>query len=253
VAGTGVAGNGSAGVAGTGVAGNGSAGTGGHAAGGGTAGTGSAGTTGAAGTGGTGGVPVTCMNVCTSGATQCASGTTLQTCGAAMSGCTAFSAPTTCSTGLVCERFVPAACADPSWAEWPMPNSQDFTVVLPNLEGYTDNKDGTISDKVTSLMWQQTVSAPTYTWAAAVAYCQTLALGAHADWRLPAIIELVSIVDDGLYNPSLNFIFSGVPFADFWSSTTVPASPPMAREVNFGGGETAFLPLSSMLAVRCVR
>jgi hypothetical protein len=53
-----------------------------------------------------------------------------------------------------------------------MPNSQvDVTAGAPNLESYTDNGDGTVTDNVTGLMWQQAVPATTYTWANAVAYC----------------------------------------------------------------------------------
>ena len=39
-----------------------------------------------------------------------------------------------------------------------MPNDRvDVTAGAPNLESYTDNKDGTVTDNLTGLMWQQTV------------------------------------------------------------------------------------------------
>jgi len=104
----------------------------------------------------------------------------------------------------VCERYPPAACLDPTWAEWPMPSDQvDVTAGAPNLESYTDNGDGTVTDNVTGLMWQQVVSTTTYNWAQALAYCPKLTLAGHSDWRLPSRIELVSIVDLG--------VTSGVP------------------------------------------
>jgi len=125
-------------------------------------------------------------------------GTTSPAGGTTANGCS------TCSIGLVCERY-DNACLDPAWAEWPMPNSQaDVTAGAPNLESYTDNGDGTVTDNVTGLMWQQVVPSATYTWANAVAYCPTLALAGHSSWRLPSRIELESIVDFGQSSPSIN-------------------------------------------------
>lgn len=162
-----------------------------------------------------------CTNACASGATQCLSRMSLQTCAVEANGCTA-STTTTCAAGLVCERYSPAACLDPAWAEWPMPNSQaDVTAGAPNLEAYTDNGDGTVTDNVTDLMWQQTGTTAAYPWASAVAYCQTLILHGRSDWRLPSIIELYSLVDVGRANPpTINVtFFPAMAPNKFWSST----------------------------------
>ncbi len=134
---------------------------------------------------GTAGSASCCTNACTTGATQCLSGTTLQTC--ALSGaCTALTS-SPCGSGLVCERFAPAACADPNWAAWPMPNSvPDVAAGAPNAQGYTANGDGTVTDKVTGLMWQQGTQSAT--WSQAPAACRALALGGYSDWRLPTKI-----------------------------------------------------------------
>jgi hypothetical protein len=137
-----------------------------------------------------------------------------------------------------------------------MPNSQaDVTAGAPNLESYTDNGDGTVTDNVTGLMWQKAVSATaTYTWAQAVAYCPTLILAGHGDWRLPSVIELVSIVDVGQSNLSINGIyFPNTPSTWFWSSSPVAGSPSGAWYVNFYGGRTSNVDVSNALYVRCVR
>ena len=92
-----------------------------------------------------------------------------------------------------------------AWAEWPMPNGPaDVTAGAPNPESYTDNGDGTVTDNVTGLMWQQAEPAigNIETWDNAVAHCQSLTLAGHSDWRLPSRIELVSIVDLGQSEPS---------------------------------------------------
>jgi hypothetical protein len=165
----------------------------------------------------------------------------------------------TCSAGLVCERYPPAVCADPNWAEWPVPNSQvDVTAGAPNLESYTDNGDGTVTDNVTGLMWQQVVAATKYAWADAVAYCPTLTLAGHSDWRLPSVIELLSIVDLGQSDsPLVHTInptyFPSTPSDDFWSASLLAGSSSNAWHVSFDDGSTNNDHVYYTNDVRCVR
>jgi hypothetical protein len=63
---------------------------------------------------------------------------------------------------------------------------------------------GTVFDRMTDLMWQRSASGTTYTNAAAVAACKASKLGGYADWRLPTVIELVSIVDYTATSPSVD-------------------------------------------------
>ena len=58
---------------------------------------------------------------------------------------------------------------------------------------YTDNKDGTVTDNVTGLVWQQAVS-PKMTWDEAVAGAAAFRLAGRSDWRLPTIKELYSLI-----------------------------------------------------------
>ncbi len=104
-----------------------------------------------------------------------------------------------------------------------MPNGPvDVAAGAPNPESYTDNGDGTVTDNVTGLMWQQEVPG-TYTWEGAMAYCPKLTLANHSGWRLPSLIELVSIVDPSVQNPSINStVFPHTPATYFWSSTPLP-------------------------------
>ena len=231
------------GSGGAGGSGGSSGGSGGTVASGGVVLTGGIVGTGGVGTGGT-------TAACQESATQC-SGNGLQTCTDGH-----WNAAVACSAKLVCERYPPTTCADPSWAEWPMPNDQvDVTAGAPNLESYTDNHDGTVTDNVTGLMWQQAVSTTTYTWAQAVAYCPTLSLASHSDWRLPSRIELVSIVDLGVTSgASINATyFPSTPTSSFWSSSPLAGSSSFAWVVFFNYGSTPFGDVSSTFPVRCVR
>lgn len=68
---------------------------------------------------------------------------------------------------------------------------------------YTDNKDGTITDNNTGLMWQKTTDtngdgkitvADKMTYDQAQAYAKKLTLAGHSDWRVPSIKELYSLM-----------------------------------------------------------
>jgi len=63
------------------------------------------------------------------------------------------------------------------------------------VNAFFDRGDGTVADESTGLTWQQGDSEQTLTWSAALAYCESLAVGGHDDWRLPNAKELQSIVD----------------------------------------------------------
>jgi len=95
---------------------------------------------------------------------------------------------------------------------------------------YVDYDDGTIGDKRTGLVWQQSTVdmnddgriAPgddKIKWQTALNYCESLSLAGRSDWRLPNIRELLSIVDITRYLPSIDPIFNSSN-GGHWSSTT---------------------------------
>ena len=82
-----------------------------------------------------------------------------------------------------------------------------------NQPSYTDNGDGTITDSVTGLMWQQDPGEK-MTYDQAVAGATNLTLAGYSDWRLPSIKELYSLIQfDGL-DPSGPASTDLVPFID---------------------------------------
>ncbi len=58
---------------------------------------------------------------------------------------------------------------------------------------YTDNGDGTVTDNVTGLMWQQTMDSK-MTFDEAIEYANSSNIGGYDDWRMPTIKELFSLI-----------------------------------------------------------
>lgn len=95
---------------------------------------------------------------------------------------------------------------------------------------YVDNQNGTVTDKLTGLIWLKNASCFTPTiWASALADVNQLASGScgltdgsmAGQWRLPNIVELESMVDVSANKPAVT---SGSPFTNvsngiYWSST----------------------------------
>jgi len=84
---------------------------------------------------------------------------------------------------------------------------------------FIDNGDGTITEKVTRLMWVKdpsqipgglwgTPGIPVrMTWSNAIINCEALNYAGYSDWRLPNVTELESIVDYGRYSPAIDTLF----------------------------------------------
>lgn len=66
--------------------------------------------------------------------------------------------------------------------------------IIGNQARYQDNGDGTVTDLVTGLMWQEDPGEK-MTYSQAVAGASSLDLAGYSDWRLPSIKELYSLID----------------------------------------------------------
>ena len=128
----------------------------------------------------------------------------------------------------------------------------DYTI---NPPSYTDNGDGTVTDNVTSLMWQQEDDDTRRTWDEACSYCDDLALAGHSDWRLPSKKELMGIVDYGTGSPTIDTTyFLGTNVSYYWSSTTYANNSSYAWSVHFNVGIVNYYYNKSWYYyVRCVR
>lgn len=84
-----------------------------------------------------------------------------------------------------------------------------------NQASYTNNGDGTITDNITGLMWQKSMSY--MEWKDAAANAAADRTGGHSDWRVPTIKELYSLIDfngnQGSGNPESNIVpTDAIPF-----------------------------------------
>lgn len=66
-----------------------------------------------------------------------------------------------------------------------------------------DNNDGTVSDDLTGLMWQQD-TGPLSNFDDASSYCNQLDLGGFDDWEVPSVWELSTIVDFSTISPAVD-------------------------------------------------
>jgi len=134
--------------------------------------------------------------------------------------------------------------------------------VLPLIAGavcaaqFTDNGNGTVSDKSTGLIWQQ-AKGEKHPWNDAKAYCDGLSLAGKDDWRLPTKDELITIVDKNNFSPAIDESFFPEVFGTsgvyYWTSTPVEGSDEEAHIVRFFDGEPATHETSRVDGVRCVR
>jgi len=119
---------------------------------------------------------------------------------------------------------------------------------------FTDHGDGTVTDNVTGLMWQQDEDTAGRNWEGALAYCETLDLADHRDWRLPDAKEMFSIVDNERYDPAIDITyFPSMVSSYFFSSSTYAYDPQYVLIIEFGEGRFFDMGKLSHYYVRCVR
>jgi Protein of unknown function (DUF1566) len=100
-----------------------------------------------------------------------------------------------------------------------------------------------VLDKETRLVWQRVPDTAKKTWDAAIVSSYATTVAGRKGWRLPAIEELLSLVDPTQNNPTLPV---GHPFMNiqmdyfYWSSTLGMSSlPTYAWGYNFGNADTS--------------
>ena len=140
-----------------------------------------------------------------------------------------------------------------------------------NASEFVVSADGlTVTDTITGLVWQRDGSGTragcsggvdggtdglTCSWAEAQGYCAALVLGGVSGWRLPARMELLTIMDCTVTNPSIDLAaFPNTPAYSLWTSSPYASSPGYAWCVDFSYGEgSVYNGVGYGNGVRCVR
>jgi hypothetical protein len=171
-------------------------------------------------------------NTCHTTCSGCCNGTSCVTTAESVHQCgTGGETCATCNIGV--DYCASGSCnPDLEWSRWASADVGSFSTGDPDVT--TDSKTG--------LMWQRNHHTTALLWSNAVSYCNNLSLGGHSDWRLPTRVELLSIVDHTIFNPTINLtVFPGTPYAPddsdpFWTSTTRVVDASTANQVIFYEG-----------------
>jgi hypothetical protein len=111
-----------------------------------------------------------------------------------------------------------------------------------------------VLDRETGLVWEKVPSTYLFSWFDASLHCLDLILGGRKGWRLPALPELMSLVDRSQFSPALP---AGHPFTVqsyvYWSATTFAVVATAAWDVDFGNGSVDRASKPSSYFVWCVR
>ena len=122
---------------------------------------------------------------------------------------------------------------------------------------FVDNKDGTVTDSLTKLIWLKNLNCfGMLDWRGAELAAKGLKEGdcgpnpelvlsdgsSAGDWRLPTMSELCTMIDFGTRTPALpeGHMFSDVPSGYHWSATTLDNQSEMAWIVYFESGTTCY-------------
>ena len=122
---------------------------------------------------------------------------------------------------------------------------------------YIDNKDGTVTDSLTGLIWLKNANCfGMMNWKGAMLAAKNLKDGdcgpnpalilsdgsSVGDWRLPTMSELCTLIDFSRRDPALSsgHMFSAVPQGYHWSATTLDYHSGMAWIVYFESGTTCY-------------
>lgn len=127
---------------------------------------------------------------------------------------------------------------DPEWANWPMPELRGSG--SPHKVSYDTSVVGVVRDEVTGLEWQREVEERVFTRVqAAKLYCAELELNGTG-WRLPTVIELISLVNYQRIAPAIDPVaFPNTPAQRFVSSSAYRNSVNFCVwDVSFFGGDT---------------
>jgi hypothetical protein len=153
--------------------------------------------------------------------------------------------------------FTPAIAAPPVKEDALAGVTQNWDKVLPAAQRFVIlavfNNEA-VRDNETGLVWERSPATTTQIWGNARGECTSRTTGGRRGWRLPSVVELLSLMDLSLPAPFVpSSIFSGVQSALYWTATTWAVDPTGAWIVDFSGGPSPFDNKTITHFVWCVR
>jgi hypothetical protein len=124
----------------------------------------------------------------------------------------------------------------------------------PNAHSFSATADE-VTDAVTGLVWQRAADGTTYDNATAIKHCAALSSteAKAGSFRLPSVVELMTLIDYGRDLPSVDPSFKGIQPTNYWTSTSVLGTQKLAWTVKLDFGEVLPLLDTSALPAVCVR
>lgn len=113
-----------------------------------------------------------------------------------------------------------------------------------------------VLDRETGLVWERDPDTVQVGWADASYYCYQRTIGARNGWRLPAVEEVMSLVDPSASQAPVlpaGHPFNGLLPEVYWSSSTIAGFAASGWGVSLNDGNLFDQPKSVLAHVWCVR
>ncbi len=134
-------------------------------------------------------------------------------------------------------------------------------IAMPAAAGFTEQGDIVFDDQQ-GVYWQRRPPDRNsdghidrhdrWTWQEAGAYCQSLDLGGHEDWRLPSYEELETLVDYTTHSPAIDAAFASNNGL-YWTLSELAEDQDKIWAVSFQFGDDYVVHKDSRNFVRCIR
>jgi len=118
------------------------------------------------------------------------------------------------------------------------------------------HSDNIVKDTKTNFLWQDTkeVKNTKRTYNNALEYCKNLEIEGQKGWKLPGFLELFSIVNTKVYNPTLDKNFKHFVTDNYWTTKTFGhATSGEAFVVDFKSGAFNRKMMNDKFFVRCYK
>ncbi|MBH2006834.1 MAG: DUF1566 domain-containing protein [Myxococcaceae bacterium] len=113
--------------------------------------------------------------------------------------------------------------------------------------------NGMVLDTLTGIRWEQVPSASKMNFTVAQHYCTQRNTGGYSGWRVPNVVEIMTMYDPTLPAPYVNTtVFSGTTSDHFWSSSPRIGNIGSAWQLQLQAQQVWYPMLSNMGYVRCV-